>query len=249
MLGLAFAAALTAAAPDRNARALFQTASLARGEVRASRRTAAALARTVAPAEIMVPMQLELAHQGIVNMPSLDPAARQLEADYPGLWSFVWAMTESHARRSIEGGYPDFLSALERLYRATLSEREAQAVLAFYRSPTGQKLILGMTGGFDPKPMFQDIVANPANAITAEQMAAVTDAARKKALAQLGPEDQPRLAMVVQAVGLEKFRALGANTRKLTLEWARKENSDGDAGLQAIIEAAMHDYMAAHPRP
>lgn len=209
--------------------------------------TAAALARVVAPLEIMVPAELEQARKAILALPTLDEEARQLEQEYPGLYAALWAAVEPEMRRSTEADYPSYWTALEQLYVARLTENEAQAVMTFFKSPTGQKLIRNMYGNFDAAPMLAEMAKSENYTIDEKQMKAATDAAKAKAVEQIGPGDQADLWILMASIDLEKFKALGAETQKVTLDWVNKEDAEGEAKIGKIMEEAMKRYMAAHP--
>lgn len=222
--------------------------SQARPEDKAvSRATAAALARVVAPIDVVVPAEVEQARKAILALPTMDEDAKQLEQEYPGLYAALWTAVEPEMRRQTEADYPNFWAALEEMYVARLTEREAQAVMAFFRSPTGQKLLRNVYGSFDATPMFADMVKSDTAKIGPEQLQAVTDAAKAKAIQQMGPEDQATLLTLAASIDLKKFQALGAETQKVTLDWVNKEDPAGEAKLEKMMVEAMERYMAAHP--
>lgn len=239
-----FAAALLAAAPSAAQQQLPKTATESGPAV--SQSTAATLARTVAPADLMIPMEVEQARKAVLALPTVDEDAKQLEQEYPGLYAAVWVAAEPEMRRSTEAEFPQFWAALEQLYLSRLTEREAQAVLAFFRSPTGQKLLRNMLGSFDVTPLIGDMAKSKFK-IDEQQMRSITDAAKAKAVQQIGPEDEASLLQLMASIDLEKFRAIGAETQKITLEWVNKEDPEGGEKLTKIMQAAMEEYMAAHP--
>ena len=246
MLAIALAAALalapaaapaTAQAPD----------SPANAPMAVSKSTAAALARTVAPADITIALEIDHARKAILALPTIDEDAKQLEGEFPGIYAAMWAAIEPEVRRSTEADYPSYWAALENMYLARLSEQEAQAVLTFFRSATGQKLLRGMYGAMDTGPMLAEMVKTDSATIDAKQMLSAVDAAKAKAVGQLGPEDEASLLELVGTMDLGKFRALGAETQKITLDWVNKEDLEGEEKLGEMMREAMEKYMAAHP--
>jgi hypothetical protein len=242
---IALAAALALAAPASPAAPAPNTP--ARASVAVSKATAATLARTVAPADITIALEVDHARKAILALPTIDEDARQLEAEFPGIYAAMWAAIEPEVRRSTEADYPSYWAALENMYLARLSEQEAQAVLAFFRSATGQKLLRGMYGAMDTGPMLAEMVKTDSATIDAKQMQSAVDAAKAKAVGQLGPEDEASLLTLVGAMDLGKFRALGAETQKITLDWVNKEDPEGEEKLGKLMQDAMAKYMAAHP--
>jgi hypothetical protein len=242
---IALAAALALAAPASPAAPAPNTP--AQASVAVSKATAATLARTVAPADITIALEVDHARKAILALPTIDDDARQLEAEFPGIYAAMWAAIEPEVRRSTEADYPSYWAALENMYLARLSEQEAQAVLAFFRSATGQKLLRGMYGAMDTGPMLAEMVKTDSATIDAKQMQSAVDAAKAKAVGQLGPEDEASLLTLVASMDLGKFRALGAETQKITLDWVNKEDPEGEEKLGKLMQDAMEQYMAAHP--
>jgi hypothetical protein len=245
MIGLAIAVA-TAIPPQIAAAPPTPVTGVAVSPAAVSRTTAATLARTVAPADVMIPFEIDQARKGILGLPQMDEEAKQLESDYPGIWSAVWTAIEPEMRRWVEADYPAFWAALEQLYAARLTEQEAQALLTFYRSPTGQKLLRGMVQNFDASPILKDVLASPSSTVSAEQMSRVTNAAKSKAVATIGPEDTGEVMILMHYIDLEKFQSLGAETQKVTLDWVNKADPEGDKRLEELMRGAMERYMAAH---
>ena len=209
--------------------------------------TAAALARIVAPLDVGVAAELEQARKAILALPTMDEDARQLEQEYPGLYAALWAAIEPEMKRTTEADYPSFWAALEQLYLARLSENEAQAVMTFFKSATGQKLLRNTYSSFDAAPMMAEMVKADNYTVDEKQMKAAADAAKAKAVGQIGPEDHADLWILMASIDLKKFQALGAETQKITLDWVNKEDPEGDARIGKIMEEAMERYMAAHP--
>lgn len=245
MLGFALAA-LVVALPPASTPSQQQPGSGIKAADGVSQATAVALARAVSPADLMIPMQVDQSRRAILALPTLDEDARQAELTYPGLYGAVWKAVEPEFRRSAELDLPPFFQALEQLYLARLTEREAQALLAFYKSSTGQKLLHGMYVSFDATAALVEMVKSESASIDAKQLQAAADAAKAKVIEQMGPEDETALRTLAASIDRDKAEALSAETQRITLEWVNKEDSAGDERIGKIIEAAAKAYMAAH---
>ena len=221
-----------------------QAAASTTVEAPATAATAAALARTVAPAELMISLEVEVARKAILSLPTLDADAKALEVKYPGIWQAVWNAVEPKMRQSVETDFPSFWSRLEEIYLSRLTENEAQGILAFYRSSTGQKMLRATLTGFDAAPLIADLVKSEDSTITAEQMESAARRARLKGLQTIGPADEEQFTRLTKSVSLDKFRAIGAETQKLTAEWVNKDDPEGEAELQTLMEAAMEEHMS-----
>ena len=206
--------------------------------------TAAALARAVAPAELMVPLEVDIGRQAILSLSSLDDDGKALEAEYPGIWQAVWNAIEPEVRRYVEADHPKFWTKLEGLYSSRLTEREGQGLLAFYRSPTGQKLLRTMLAGLDSPSLIAGVAGSDNGNLTAEQLKAATDAARLKVLQSMGPADEEQLNALMNVITLDKFRSVGADTQRLTLDWVNSEDPAFDAKLEKLMKAALEAHMS-----
>src|SRR4029453_8997636 len=113
--------------------------------------------------------------------------------------------------------YPSYWAALEQMYLARLTEPEAQAVLTFFRSATAQKLIRSMYGAVDTGPLVEEMAKSDSWTVDAQQMQKITDAAKAKAVAQMGPEDQADLFFLAASIALGKFRRLVAGPQMIPL--------------------------------
>jgi hypothetical protein len=246
MLVLQFAAALAIAAPASPVSTQLPNSGAQAHVAPVSPATAAALARTVAPADVTIAVEIDQARKAILSLPTVDEDAKQLESEFPGLYAAMWAAVEPEMRRSSEADFPSYWAALEKMYVARLTEQEAQAVLTFFRSPTGQKLLRGMYAAIDTGPMFEQMVKSDSFTVEAQQMQTAVDAAKAKAVKQMGPEDEANLLTLVASINLDKFRALGAETQKITLEWVNKEDREGEERLSKIMRDAMENYMSSH---
>ena len=211
-----------------------------------SRSTAAALAKAVAPMDILIPAELEQARKAILALPTLDEDAKQLEQEFPGIYAAIWAASEAEMKRQTEAGYPGFLAMLEQLYLARLTEREAQGVLTFFQSPTGQKLLRNVYGSFDAAPLVAEMAKSGSSIIDARQMQAATDAVKAKVVRQMGPEDEDSLLALSKAMELKKFREISAETQKISLEWVNRADPEGEERLGKIMEQATERYIKAH---
>jgi hypothetical protein len=212
-----------------------------------SQDTAAALARTVAPVEPMLRAEIEQARKAILALPTLDNDAKELERDYPGLYAALWTAVEPDMKRSAEASYPGYWAALEQLYLARLTEGEAQAVMTYFKSPGGQKLIRTMYGGFDSAPMVAEMTKSNDYTVNEQQLKEATDAAKAKAVQQITDDDKADLWILMASIDLQKFKAIGAETQRVTLDWVNRPDPEGEARMQKLMEQAMQRYMAEHP--
>jgi len=190
---------------------------------------------------------MEESRKAVLAVPTLDEDSRQLEKEYPGIFAATWAAIEPQLRKSLGAENERYWAALEDLYISRLNEPEAQALLKFYRSPTGQKLIRNLHMNVDVMPIIPQVLNSNSGAVSADQMRAVTDAAKVKALQSLEADDMDSFQELSTGLSLQKLGEIGQATEKLTLEWVNKSDPEFDSRLEALMTKAMEDYMVKHP--
>ena len=233
----AFAAfVLAAAAPAAPTGAQVTAATPASIQARAER-----LAEAVTPRARFVALEVSGARQGFEAGVASDPDA---SAQDRAMFKAVWAAAEPEFRRSSDAGYPALIAQLANVYAKRLNAAEIDALLHFYATPTGQKLIAAMYANVDLSPVLDEFAGQEQPKVSAGAVAEVQDRARERAVEQITPADHPALEALGRSVDMAKMHAVAAEVQSLTMNWINKEDPEFDARLQKIMEKAMTDYMA-----
>ena len=231
---LLLAAAALAAAPALAA----QPASAPPAAQPGARQAATELARLLAPRDTMIPLNMKWAEKSIEDLPKLDAEAGEFEREYPGVHQAMWLAAKDELRAQLESGLPDLWTRLEQLYLAEMTEPEIRALIAFYKTPTGKRLIEGMYGNSDLQPVIESMATSEDGSISEQSVRAATEEAKRKTVtaANIDPKD---IMPLVGAMPLAKMRAVGEKVQQVTLEWVNKEDPEQQERINKLmLEAA-----------
>ena len=180
---------------------------------------AAALAQIMGGPAILLPVELVFGKKSLeVGFAAEDEA---LLKEHPGLIDHIWAAVEPEYRRASLAKNPALVASLAAMYRQRLTPKEIDGLHAFFGGASGQKLLRGFTAvleAADPQS-----VSPPENA--------------------LGPEDELAMRALMASIDQAKFQAVSAEVQKLTYAHWALEDPVADARMEALIEAALKDYM------
>ena len=115
-----------------------------------------------------------------------------------------------------------------------------KAMMGFYKSRTGQKLILGKFSGMDLSNMLQKFDANPDAAITASDISSINKSAFAKIAPQLDEADKVALLGFMQLAAFRKLAGFNATLTALETQIA----SEPDPVLDQKIERAVQSALA-----
>lgn len=171
-----------------------------------------------------------------------DQDLKALEADYPGILDAMWEACEPILRRYSEQEDPALIARLSDLYVARLTRSEIDALIRFYSTPTGEKLVRTMYESADYRPILRASLDD--RATTAEDIGEVQKNARGAVLKSVTEADHAALEDLGRSISLTKANALGAEVRQLMASWMNEPDSEMDAAIEAALLPAMEDYMA-----
>lgn len=88
----------------------------------------------------LTPMMTTQIMAALTQAPNAPAATKAIVAD-PAMRAKATAIMSEEIMKSLRRRYPEIAAASAREYAATLSEVDLQAAIAFYRTPTGQRMI------------------------------------------------------------------------------------------------------------
>jgi hypothetical protein len=204
--------------------------------------SAIALAKLVSGGEAGIEVEIALARTGLKGGLELAFEVKDIETEHLGLFDAVWTAVEPEVRRSIIADAPVFEDRLARLYSNSLTLTEIEGLKSFYSTPTGQKLIRSMYSGLDATPIIESAITGE-GVISQEAHDAMVESATRKAASSVDPSAGD-LAILERSISFEKMQRIGAEVRKLTLEWVNQEDPEFEAKLDELIGAAADKYFA-----
>lgn len=88
----------------------------------------------------LTPMMTAQIMAALAQAPNAPAATKAIVAD-PAMRTKATAIMSEEIMKSLRKRYPEIAAATARQYAATLSEADLQAAIAFYQTPTGQRMI------------------------------------------------------------------------------------------------------------
>ena len=159
------------------------------------------------------------------------------ESDYPGIGKEL-----ADAVLPIINGYmrarlPQLHETQAALYTRTFSSSELETLIAFYSSPTGQKVIQLMIASLKPKAMLAEAQASEDFKITSSSALSDIRDTVPVILAGLGPEDQFVLEKFGRSGLVDRMKAVAPETQTIALEWMAEYASGEEAETDMIVQA------------
>lgn len=206
-----------------------------------------ALAALVIPADLLAGLEVEWGRRRFMAGFEMDPLGKRIIAIEPGMPAAIWAAVEAEYRERGAERLPRFRQALAALYSARLTQAEIAAMRSFHATSTGRKVIAAVYRNEELQPIFDAAAVTGDLDRARNAIAAARSEAGDGAAGALGAEDEPALEVLTRTLSLEKFRAVGLEVHKFTLDWVNEEDPAFRARVDAILAAAMERYFDKHP--
>ena len=203
-----------------------------------------ALARLVSSSDGILDLEVVTARRAFFEASRQDADMAAAERQYPGLVDAIWKALEPELRRASAEDSPKLAKRLAAIYDSNLTASEQDALLVFYSSPTGQKMIHDLYAGVDGTPVVVAAMRNPDAPVSAEAFAALNESGKRSAVRALDASDQPALAALGRSLDLDKLGAIGEQVQRTTMEWVNEPDPEGDARMEKIVEAAVKRHIA-----
>lgn len=188
------------------------------------------LVEALLPEPALVAITGKVFDNTVQNEANFAPEKKALYAANPGLKAHLSAAMKVELAAILRKDLPALRRDLAALLSGEMAAAEISQTLAFFASPTGQKMMTHMYDG----------VANSsaANETEAQQaaMAALT--------ASLSAEDYPALMAFGATPAATKLQAVTPKVQALTKAWAAKMMVDNEARMKAAADKATAAYLA-----
>ena len=176
-----------------------------------------------------------------------DADISQLEVEYPGIISFMTTAIAIPIKKQILSESPDISRRMADIYVANISASHLQSLLEFYQSPTGQKVVEGMTMQIDFTNVFQEFITDPDNAeFTSENLGQSIEATVSKSILPTMSEEE-----ISHLMAFSKTPAFAALTKANPLliaemaKWMNEPMPEAEAESEQLIVLAINEYIAA----
>jgi len=206
---------------------------------------AVAMALLFIPKALLEKVAVRGGKRGFYASMAADAGGREMEQTYPGITAALWAAAEPEVRRAMTEQHPQYVDLIASIYSSRLTPAELEALLQFYSTPTGRKILDQIQRGMVPDAIYEEALRTGQLSQTAMQ--AAIDAESRKFSATLTPEDRAAIVGVMRAVPMAKMERLNAELIQSLLQWVDKTTAQLRARLEPIYGSAAERYMRDHP--
>ncbi len=163
-----------------------------------------------------------------------DPEMKEMEARYPGIVKAMADAMRPILLRYLRESMPELWDRMAVVY-SELSEADLRAVIGFYRTPTGTRIIELMTSDAQLGPMLQELMADEDDTTTGQELSA---AARQAATAAVGKMTQAQIAEAARFAATPAGRravALQPRMAAVMADWSNRPSPEVQAELEAVL--------------
>ncbi len=168
----------------------------------------------------------------------------RLEAEYPGILKAMWMAIMPETERQSGAELPRLWEKLATLYASKLSVAELDAASAFLGGPTGRKLVKMVNEGM-LAPGLAAIMKSEDGSLSAADVASAKMAAAQKMANSISAAEEAQISAFASSPAGLKLQEIAPQVNAISLEWANAKDPEGDDRIDALMEKAVEDFMAA----
>ena len=208
---------------------------------------AEALAALVIPADLLVDIEVEWGRRRLIAGIEMDSLGKRIVAIEPGMPATIWAAVEPEYRKRGAERLPLFRQALAALYSARLTQAEIAAARTFYATATGRKTIEAVYRNKELQPIVDRAAVTGDLDSARNAIAAGRSSPGSELSGRLTAADEPAFETLTRTLSMDKFRDVGLEVHRFTLDWVNEEDPPFRARVDAILEPAFRRYFEKHP--
>lgn len=171
-----------------------------------------------------------------------DPQLKALEDEHPGILKVMADAMRPILLRYLRASIPELRDRIAVIY-SDLSETHLRALIGFYRSPTGQRMIELMTSGIDTDAMMRTLIANDASETTAAELTGVTRNAASSAVGRMTPAQVREAGQFGMSPAGRALTALQPRIVAAMAEWSNNPSPAVQAEIEAAIIPVVQQYI------
>jgi len=206
---------------------------------------------TLLNSEAMLKQQLDRSYEEILPaMLAARPDFQGLEAAYPGIIQVAVdaerKVVASHAIDQLHRTQ----AYLGRLYAERLTETELAKILAYYRSPAGQRLVSAIAAGYDPSAIITRNIDSLGEAkLEGGDLLKTTMPAALKFLSEMTPEERSEISAFMLTPAARKWTAAQSGIMQSVAAFANDMNQPVMEEAQKAVMEDVMDFIAAPAAP
>ena len=168
-----------------------------------------------------------------------------LEAEYPGFTDAVLKDFKVALVRYTKESLPDHYGRLAALFASDLSAAEIDDLAEFYRGPTGQKLLRGVSENLTVDAVLAEVEADPDKPTSLSAVSADHQATAKAAAKLVDKSDEPALIALAKKPYFTRAQAIIPKMRKLEQDFINEPAPEFEKEIERIVKDTLHRFEAA----
>ncbi len=167
------------------------------------------------------------------------PDVPELERKYPGVVDAMVRASLPIAKRQMHNRLPLLWDRLSDLYLANFTTPELDQAIAFYGSPTGQKMIAQMVARMKPNAIAADLKKDPEAGVSVDSFRKDMKATVPGVVGSLTPKEQAALLAFSRTSVFPKIARIGPRSQELVVAWSQEATPEETKDLVDSMKAAM----------
>lgn len=183
----------------------------------------------------------------IEQMFSANADLAALEKEHPGVSREMTVALLPIINRSTRERLPQLWERQAALYARTFTAVELDTLIAFYSSPTGQKLIRVMQENMQTEHSLAELKKDGEFNLSANSVLADVHATGSKIVGQMDDADKAALGALMASGLLTKLKALALPTQQIALDWYDESAPGEDEETERVLAAIIDKYQGKQP--
>lgn len=177
-----------------------------------------------------------------------DPDLKLAEQAYPGVVKALLDAVMPAALEQTIRRLPLLWDRIGSLYAENLTADEIRAVLQFYHSPAGLKVIQVMTNETDFSAAVKESIDSEDNKISTGALRKGLMTGISKLSDRLSTDERAAVVRFSVTPAGSKAGALAPRIQALAVEWANESDAENSAQLQKLALDTVQKFIAAHDK-
>ena len=175
---------------------------------------------------------------------SADPTFKELEEQYPGFLAALMKDMKPAMARHARTSLPRYHAELSKLLLDYFDAAEIEDLSRFYESPTGQKMLTGMSQNMSAQATITEAATDPDKPTSFSAVEQDHKASAKKVIALLDASDDAAIQEFGKKPYFARVAVLGPAIRKIEQEVSNEPSPQLDAEIEKIMKAIVARYEA-----
>jgi hypothetical protein len=168
----------------------------------------------------------------MLELMASDPDLAELESDYPGVGKEIAQAMLPIINKHMRQRLPELHARQSALYHANFSEGEIDALIKFYSSSTGQKLIAGMMENIKPDAMINEAKASEDFRFSANSALKDIRNTVPSIMSSMNDADNKALQALMETGLLPRMQKIAPKTQQIALDWMNESAPGEDEELE-----------------